>query len=1252
VLVVVVLIGVTPMLISSGVGKGFVTQKISEQLRGVVSYDRLSLSWFGGQSITGLHVEHHDGADVAEATMDADIEMSLFSLITGGPDMVRGRATLDGSSDLRADGSLAVIDVLPESDEPISLAGLPAIEFTLSPSTFTINDEKTGETYAVKNLTGLMQFANGADSKVELTGDINTDGKLEVLATLSDGINTSGELTPATAKLDVTATISTLRIPRDTSGRSIQNLTITAKSESLTEALTSTISGALDVGDGKVSEITGNFLIDAPLSADGKSNVSIASITGVLTGSNAPTTLVEPFIAGYGIDTMRDIGDTADINVSFGSGTPKLVSVKVEAEHTKLDIVGEVDPDTRRVDGKTFKLTQHIVPALAKGLSNVDIDRPVDVIAELTSFSIPATSAEKPFDLRTLGFTGDISLSSAVAVTLPAAPVEGAAPVNTAPRTITMDAMRIAFNAPTLGQGVSIDARVGLDGGMIKADLRGDDLFNAAGELVAANARPSGTVTISNIPLSIARAFIVELPASVDTILDDTLSGEATFAQNATSKAIDVSTSLRTKAATVVADAVYGTDAITLKSATVTANATPELVAAFQADSEAPIRLVRETTLTVSAAPFKVMEKSGDTWALTDEVVHTTIGRTTLVLENAPFAAEAVRVRIDALNADIPLADPMTAVVKGTAELLQSSTTTKAADVALDLHFAMVNEALTPLGTIILTNLNMPIVEQVLGYGPGVIGNWTGPTGTLGVELVTPPADMVYAVVLTPDTPQLQGRFDTKLSETMMLLSGSADRFVLKAAAATRLLGGDDAESTESAESAAPPVLRVRGDVPLHLAIRTASVPRSMMRGEVFDPRAVKIDATIEGGPVALLDPNDRETLIDNIDIQVTATDFANTGVQYTVQGTRTGKTTVKPLIDLKGRLTNLVAADSTLALNDATSNFTANVNQLPTMLVDNIIGLDGLLHAAVGSSITAKMVADNFSRTSGQLKMDIDTPSSSLNAIVQGRDRALIVDDAHTLTAQLDLTPALRDRILKPIQPLLADIKSVDQPLKISARNAIFPLDGDLRRMNADISLTVGAVEFDSGSLMLAALSAFEQKQSVIAGFIDPITVRIRNGVVNYEKFSVTLGKQKIDFSGNVDLATKAVNINYAIPIESLAGSIKELRGLPAGTVVPFKTTGSIGNTTTSINVQGLAEAGIRGLVDDALGDAIDDALGGGGEGEEAPAGGLLEELLGGGRKKDDDKGGTTSGGKDGGKEGGKEGGAETPPAGGASGG
>ncbi|MCA9295616.1 MAG: hypothetical protein KC983_03845, partial [Phycisphaerales bacterium] len=412
-ILVIALIALTPMLISSGVGKGFVTGKIGEQLNGDVSYDRLSLSWFGAQSITGLHIVHADGADVAEATADARIDTSLFGLITSGLGTVRGTATLTGSSDLRADGTLAIAEVVPQSDEPTRLEDIPGIEFTLSPSTFTINDVKTGEAYAVKNLTGMVMFAKGADSKVELNGDINTNGKLSVLATLSDAITASGGLTPATAKLDATATISTLRIPRDTGGRSIQNLSITAKSDSLTEALTSTISGALDVGGGRISEIAGNFVVDAPMSADGKPNVSIASITGDLTGSDVPTTLVEPFIAKYGIDTMRDIGNTADINVSFGSGAPKLVTVNVEAEHTKLNIVGEVDPETRLLDGRTFELTQHVVPALAKELSSVDVDRPVDVIAKLTSFTIPAISAEKPFDLRTVGFTGDVSLSSA-----------------------------------------------------------------------------------------------------------------------------------------------------------------------------------------------------------------------------------------------------------------------------------------------------------------------------------------------------------------------------------------------------------------------------------------------------------------------------------------------------------------------------------------------------------------------------------------------------------------------------------------------------------------------------------------------------------------------------------------------------------------------------------------------------------------------------------------------------------------------
>ena len=245
-----------------------------------------------------------------------------------------------------------------------------------------------------------------------------------------------------------------------------------------------------------------------------------------------------------------------------------------------------------------------------------------------------------------------------------------------------------------------------------------------------------------------------------------------------------------------------------------------------------------------------------------------------------------------------------------------------------------------------------------------------------------------------------------------------------------------------------------------------------------------------------------------------------------------------------------------------------AKVNAVPTAIADAFANMQGLLVAAVGPQMNATFNADDFSVNSGQVDGRIDTNNGWLELLLRGRLNALRSPKGKPISAELAITPALRDRLLQKIHPILADIRTTEQPLRATLGNLILPTNGALGRMNADIDLTIGKVEFDSGSTTLKLLALFnkDKDRSTIPGEIDPIKATIRKGIVKYEKFSVHIDKYHLNYFGEINLVKQTVNLTTEIPLEALAQGVDELSGYADKINVPLVTRGKFGALKTCL--------------------------------------------------------------------------------------
>ena len=369
----------------------------------------------------------------------------------------------------------------------------------------------------------------------------------------------------------------------------------------------------------------------------------------------------------------------------------------------------------------------------------------------------------------------------------------------------------------------------------------------------------------------------------------------------------------------------------------------------------------------------------------------------------------------------------------------------------------------------------------------------------------------------------------------------------------------------------------VVADVPMTLVVRSLRLPRAALFGKPFDGADVDIDVELSGGPLVLDDPRIGRNTVRDIRVTLAGGDLG-VGLTTRVTGDIDFAGAREPgRLQLDGTVTGLMT-DDLLTASSATLALSAKIDGLHTAVIDGLADMGGLLVAALGPRIDAVAVADNFSRESGTLRMRIKATNGWLNGTVAGRDNALVVDAKEPIQAELEFTPALRERLLYNINPIFADIRTIEQPIRVTISATSIPLDGDVSRLDADLQLTVGKVEFDSGSDALVLLTiANATNARTLPGEIEPIRAEIRKGLLTLTQFTVKIDKYTLIYTGTIDLNTRYVDLRTEIPLDGLAGTFHELEGHTGDISIPVLYRGPFGDVHHVVEPEYLAEAAVE---------------------------------------------------------------------------
>ena len=166
--------------------------------------------------------------------------------------------------------------------------------------------------------------------------------------------------------------------------------------------------------------------------------------------------------------------------------------------------------------------------------------------------------------------------------------------------------------------------------------------------------------------------------------------------------------------------------------------------------------------------------------------------------------------------------------------------------------------------------------------------------------------------------------------------------------------------------------------------------------------------------------------------------------------------------VHLAGRVSQLFDEWGTADINGAVITATAQVDELPVVLIDAIAGGQSTLVDLLGQRLSGTLEAERSGPGPARFKLALD--SDNVEATVSGQvDRqgvlTLLEKD---LQASLKVTAQIGSRFLAPLNPLLADVHSAQKPIELTIRKEGFvvPLN-DLRLANVtlDGTLNIGTL-------------------------------------------------------------------------------------------------------------------------------------------------------------------------------------------------
>lgn len=266
---------------------------------------------------------------------------------------------------------------------------------------------------------------------------------------------------------------------------------------------------------------------------------------------------------------------------------------------------------------------------------------------------------------------------------------------------------------------------------------------------------------------------------------------------------------------------------------------------------------------------------------------------------------------------------------------------------------------------------------------------------------------------------------------------------------------------------------------------------------------------------------------------------------------------------------------------------------RIPSGLLDHLAGAEGRITEALGWSVDVQGSAAGLSAAGGRLRLDASSSraQASIRGVVSGG--ALQLDQE--ASAQLNtISPQLGEMVFERILPLVGSLekRAEDQPARLTARKLTIPLNGDLARLEGDLTLHLGEVRYEANPVFGRLLDVTgNRRESIFFDNWPRLDISIREGVVTYERVILPMGDFDLETKGSVDLVRRRVDIVTYVPltalIDEVSRTVRNVPGVGRIAQVPLRTRGAFGSLKTEPAIDLLLRETIRSpfkFIDDVL--------------------------------------------------------------------
>ncbi|MCC6660025.1 MAG: hypothetical protein IT437_03975 [Phycisphaerales bacterium] len=996
-------------------------------------------------------------------------------------------------------------------------------------------------------------------------------------------------------------------------------MTMTVETSDLAAGIRVAAGTSVTLGGQSAGSLEAGIAAAGLLDAQGRLLPVPGSLDGTVSLRGASTAVAQPWVQAAGLDLPMDLGPRLDVHlVAKGRAGPGTAAPTTDLDLTattdKLTSSVALTMDAAGVRGRDQAGRPAVDLALrdaggaaGRMLAGVHIGPEGGVRVQVTGLNLPLDAGRPRLDRA--------SLAATVALTGFSADV---------PAATAQEHMEVARldAAATLAPGVparfTLTSRItrGQEPVAVSADLSVAGLFGADGSLVPdpAALRPVGHVEVKGLPTALA-ALVAPGPGVsglVQTALGPDMTVTFVSAKAATGDGLDLRAGMESQGLNVRLVAALGVgrlDVGRLEGDLAITPAVVDRVLAVYAPGVSPRPgLQAATKAQFSLSPTRIPLAPGfrpDFDRAGDATVRLTL-RDEMVLRGFtppgdPDPGPAGLRGLEVL-ATVPLSGalgtgegPATLSVKG--QLAGQSGVAGGQGGDLLVTAKTVLAAGAPRGateaTVLVTKFATPLADTLAGspgMASGALGPWVtidaGLNGTFAGSGVT---DMTVRAAVTSPRFTTTTPLAATIKDSVLSMNGPvAAAWKVDPAWGTRWL-----LAQVPADAKTPPAAAISQPIAVTVLLSRLSVPVS---GPPMKQGVFGFDVAVDA-PTISIASGGATTAFENLKVR------AQSGAGSDGKPQEPGTVGLSIRLDAPGGAPGsaLSLGGGIYTLADATGNLTTDAavvtlrgkaEAFPTPVVDAFAKQGGVLIEALGPTLSADLDVTGFAlgpAGGGTVIVAVRSPRATFNLRGGIRDG---VFRAGAANGQLtEISPGLGAKLVKGLPSLGTFQKQKeDGPAKVNAAGLTLPLDGDMRKLNGNVTLELGVVRFETAGALAKVLKAGGGKQGGIAGRrVDPLTIAMREGVLTYDRYRVPLGEFTLESRGTVDLVRRTVDVVTYVPLGALSEEIAGVfnngrflggKVLESATMMPIRTRGPMDAPTTSPDVRLFFEEAGRSLL------------------------------------------------------------------------